>query len=62
MSLREWWRRRPLRVRLALWYAVGGTLLLASFSATLVFFYVSERMARPLGRNSGRILEQVQRR
>jgi two-component system, OmpR family, sensor kinase len=61
MSLREWWRRRPLRFRLALWYAVGGTLLLAGFSATL-YLYVQERMARPLAYELRRDLADVQRR
>ncbi len=42
-----WWAHRTVRFRLALWYAVGGIVLLAGFSATL-YVYVAERMARPL--------------
>ncbi len=53
-----WWRKRPLRFRLALWYAVGGSVLLAGFSATL-YVYVAERMARPLAFQLRRDLEQV---
>src|SRR5512145_2930471 len=46
--MRDWWKRRTLRFRLAAWYGVGGTLLLAVFSATL-YIYVAEKMAQPLG-------------
>ena len=45
--MRAWWQRRTLRFRLGLWYAVVGTLLLASFSATL-YTFVEKRMAVPL--------------
>lgn len=45
--LRQWWAHQTIRFRLALWYAVGGSLLLAGFTATL-YSYVSVRMARPL--------------
>jgi two-component system, OmpR family, sensor kinase len=45
--MRRWWGRRTLRVRLAVWYAVGGTLLLAAFTAA-IYIYVYERMGRPL--------------
>lgn len=45
--MKRWWSQRTLRFRLAAWYGIGGTLLLAGFSATL-YFYVSERIARPL--------------
>jgi heavy metal sensor kinase len=45
--MNRWWQGRTLRFRLALWYAVVGTLLLAGFSSTL-YFYVLERMALPL--------------
>lgn len=45
--MKRWWERRTLRFRLALWYAAGGVVLLAGFSATL-YFYVADRMARPL--------------
>jgi signal transduction histidine kinase len=46
-AIRQWWRRRTIRFRLALWYAVGGTLLLAGFSAT-IYSFVAVRMAGPL--------------
>lgn len=39
--------RRTLRFRLAAWYAIGGTLLLAAFSGT-VYWYVDYAMAQPL--------------
>ena len=38
-----WWGRRTLRFRLAVWYAVGGTLLLTSFTATIYFFVILEQ-------------------
>jgi len=57
----EWWQGRPLRFRLALWYAAVGTLLLAGFSATL-YFYVSQRMARPLDHELRRDLAEVHQR
>lgn len=57
----DWWQRRPLRLRLALWYAAVGTLLLAGFSATL-YLYVSQWMARPLDYELRRDLAEVQRR
>src|SRR5258706_2261604 len=41
------WQRYTLRFKLSAWYAVGGTVLLAGFSATL-YFYVAQRMALPL--------------
>jgi len=41
------WQRSTLRFKLSAWYAVGGTLLLAGFSATL-YSFVANRMARPL--------------
>ncbi len=56
-----WWQGRPLRFRLALWYAAVGTLLLAGFSATL-YLYVSQWMARPLDHELRRDLAEVQRR
>jgi heavy metal sensor kinase len=61
MKLHAWWRSRPLRFRLALWYAAGGTLLLAGFSATL-YFYVAESMARPLAYELRLDLQEVLRR
>jgi heavy metal sensor kinase len=45
--VRPWWQQRTLRFRLALWYGIGGTLLLAAFSAT-IYLFVSARLARPL--------------
>ncbi len=45
--MKTWWQHRTLRLRLALWYAGGGTLLLAAFSFTL-YTFVAQRMARPL--------------
>ncbi len=59
--MKAWWRRRTLRFRLALWYAVGGTLLLAGFSATL-YFYVSQKMARPLSANLREDLAEIHHR
>jgi signal transduction histidine kinase len=56
-----WWRSRTLRFRLALWYGVGGTLLLALFSGTL-YFYVEQRMAQPLGLVLRSDLEEVKQR
>ncbi|HEU5079275.1 MAG TPA: ATP-binding protein [Opitutaceae bacterium] len=45
--MKQWWRRRTLRFRLAAWYAIGGTILLTAFSAT-VYWYVDYTMGRPL--------------
>ncbi|MEO7412075.1 MAG: ATP-binding protein [Opitutaceae bacterium] len=59
--MNDWWRRRPLRFRLALWYAVVGTLLLAALAAAL-YFYVAERMARPLDHQLRSDLSQVEQR
>lgn len=42
-----WWSRRSLRFRLALWYAIAGSVLLAGFSLT-VYGFVRHRMAQPL--------------
>lgn len=56
-----WWGRRTLRFRLAVWYAVGGTLLLTSFTAT-IYFFVYERMGRPLAYELSRDLAEVSRR
>jgi two-component system, OmpR family, sensor kinase len=58
--MKRWWQHRTLRFRLALWYAAGGTLLLAGFSATL-YLYVSERIARPLGHHLRRDLAIVEK-
>lgn len=43
----RWWQRRSLRFRLAMWYALGGCVLLAIFSGTL-YLYVARWIARPL--------------
>lgn len=59
--MKSWWRSRTLRFRLAVWYAAGGSLLLAAFSATL-YVYVSERVARPLGQELRGDLAAVQRK
>jgi len=45
--MRAWWLKTPVRFRLAAWYALGGTLLLAAFSAT-IYLFVAHRMAQPL--------------
>lgn len=55
---RRWLQRRTLRFRLATWYALGGTLLLSAFSATL-YFYVAERVAQPLDRQLRRDFAEV---
>jgi two-component system OmpR family sensor kinase len=59
--MRAWWQRLTLRSKLALWYAVGGALLLAGFSAT-IYGYVIVRMARPLDAQLRRDLETVTQR
>ena len=59
--MRNWWLHRTLRFRLALWYAVGGAVLLAGFSATL-YFYVTRRMARPLDVDLRRDLATIENR
>lgn len=59
--MKSWWLRRTLRFRLALWYAVGGTVLLAAFSATL-YVYVTQRMARPLDLELRRDLAKIEQR
>ena len=55
-----WWGRRTLRFRLAVWYGVGGTLLLTSFTAT-IYLFVYERMGRPLAYELTRDLREVTR-
>ena len=54
----RWWKRRSLRFRLAAWYAIGGTLLLAAFSAT-VYSWVTYRMALPLDHRLRQDLQEV---
>jgi heavy metal sensor kinase len=58
--LKRWWQRRTLRFRLAAWYAIGGIVLLAAFSAT-VYLYVAQRMARPLDHELRRDLQHIER-
>jgi heavy metal sensor kinase len=58
--MKHWWQRRTLRFRLAAWYSIGGTVLLAAFSATL-YAYVSYRMALPLDYALRRDLAEVKR-
>ena len=58
--LEQWWAHRTIRFRLALWYAVGGTLLLAGFTTTL-YTYVAVRMARPLDHQLRHDLDEVVR-
>lgn len=58
--MRRWWERRTLRFRLAVWYGVGGTLLLAGFSATL-YVFVAQRLAQPLDLHLRRDVEIVRR-
>jgi two-component system, OmpR family, sensor kinase len=59
--LEHWWAHQTIRSRLALWYAAGGTLLLAGFAATL-YSYVAVRMARPLDHQLRHDLDEVMRR
>lgn len=59
--MKRWWQQQTLRFRLAAWYAVGGTALLAAFSATL-YIYVSDRMARPLDHHLRVDLAEVERK
>lgn len=56
----SWWQRRTLRFRLAVWYALGGTILLTGFSVTL-YVFVAERLAQPLDRQLQRDLAEVYR-
>lgn len=56
----RWWQRRTLRLRLGLWYAVVGTILIAGFSATL-YSFVAKRMALPLDHQLRRDLDLIER-
>lgn len=58
--MKSWWRRQTLRFRLAAWYAICGTLLLAAFSAT-VYLYVDYTMAAPLDHQLQRDLAIVRK-
>jgi len=59
--MKRGWRFRTLRVRLAVWYALGGLVLLSAFSLTL-YFYVEKVVARPLDFQLRRDLTEVQQR
>lgn len=59
--MRRWWETRTLRFKLAAWYAVGGTVLLAGFSATL-YLYVAGTMARPLAYQLNQDLAEIRQR
>jgi heavy metal sensor kinase len=52
------WSHRSLRFRLAWWYGLGGTLLLAGFSAAL-YGFVARRMAQPLSEPMHRDLAEI---
>ena len=56
--MKNWWLRTPVRFRLAAWYAIGGTLLLAAFSAT-IYLFVAHRMAQPLDHQLQRDLATI---
>jgi len=58
--LGAWWARSTLRSRLALWYAVGGTTLVALFATTL-YAFVAVRLARPLDHQLRQDLAEVER-
>jgi two-component system OmpR family sensor kinase len=45
--MKHWWQRRSLRFRLAAWYALGGIVLLTTFSV-VIYKFVERRMAQPL--------------
>jgi heavy metal sensor kinase len=57
--VRNWWLKTPVRFRLAAWYAIGGSVLLAAFSAT-IYFFVANRMAQPLDVQLQRDLATIQ--
>lgn len=59
--MRRWWRRRSLRFRLAAWYAIGGIVLLTTFSL-VIYGFVERRMAQPLDRHLRADLETVKAR
>lgn len=56
--MKNWWLRRTLRFRLAAWYALGGTLLLAAFTST-IYFFVAYHMGQPLDHKLQQDLAQV---
>lgn len=57
----RWWQPRSLRLRLALWYALGGTVLLAGFSGS-VYWFVARHMAQPLARPLQQELAEIRSR
>lgn len=59
--MKRGWRPLTLRSQLAVWYGLGGTVLLAGLSATL-YIYVAREMAQPLGHELHRDLDEVKRR
>lgn len=59
--MRRWWQRRSLRFRLAAWYAVGGAVLLTTFSA-VIYGFVDRRIAQPLDRQLRADLAMVRSR
>jgi two-component system, OmpR family, sensor kinase len=59
--MKTWWRRQPIRLRLAIFFATAGILLLSGFSATL-YLYVRQVMARPLAHQLTEDIEQIRRR
>ena len=60
--MKAWWKPRTLRFRLALWYSLGGTVLLAAFSATL-YGFVAQRLAEAglTGKDIVRVVEEALR-
>ncbi|HWA29433.1 MAG TPA: ATP-binding protein [Lacunisphaera sp.] len=58
--MKQWWLRRSLRFRLAAWYALGGTLLLAGFTST-IYFFVAYHMGQPLDHKLQQDLAQVRK-
>lgn len=59
--MKRWWQRRSLRFRLAAWYAIGGAVLLTTFSA-VIYGFVDRRMAQPLDRQLRNDLAMVKSR
>jgi two-component system, OmpR family, sensor kinase len=59
--MKNTWQRHTLRFKLSVWYAVGGTVMLAGFSMTL-YFYVADRMGRPLAHELSLDFNEVQQK
>lgn len=59
--MKKWWLRQPIRLRLAIFFAGAGVLLLSGFSATL-YLYVRQVMARPLAHQLSADIAEIQRR